>query len=221
MDANTIEIAELALKYAGAIAAAAWAIALYFLLRKRALAGAKLRETEAKIRSIELAMKRQAVIRITIDPRIIKNLDGNGYVILATIDIRNLGTQATKITWHDAPPFVVRRFEDFDAQSGRPTFEEGRDFTVPLTYDPAGDAKSHLVRPGGCETISYAVHVTAGLYLLSFRGEVSAETREEVKELGATSPTVWSANKYVLVDEAACQAAAPAAANETAAYSGA
>jgi hypothetical protein len=214
MDLKTkMELVELGLKIVVAVAAGAWAIALYWLLRTRAQADAKLRETEANIRLIELNSKRQTVIRTTIEPTVIASPDGKGFVIIAVINIANVGSQSTTIEWSTTEhPFTVRRVEKFDDDSGGAKPEQkGKTFAVPLTANPMSVAPSHIIRAGGIETISFAVRVTvSGLYLLTFRGRVSEQARKEVKELGDKNTTIWGASKYLLVNDAATQAARPA-----------
>ena len=73
---------------------------------------------------------------------------------------------------------------------------------VPLTRNRHRAARSHIIRAGGSESISFAFQVSApGLYLLSFRGLPDEEVVAEAEKLGASEPVVISTSKYIWVDE--------------------
>jgi hypothetical protein len=201
MDSKTkIEMAELALKIVVAIAGGLWAFALLFMLKQRALADANLRKIETEIREIELNVRQQAVVTTSIGSTIVSDPDGKGYLVIAVVDIANLGNRNTRIKWKDElPAFYVRRMKFNECGEPIPD-NESREFRVPLTMNPYGEARSHVIRAGATEVISFVFRVSAtGCYLLSFRGAVAPEEREEAEKLGATLLTAWTANKYIMV----------------------
>jgi hypothetical protein len=77
------------------------------------------------------------------------------------------------------------------------------DFSVMLTRDPRAKARSHVIRAGATETLTFALRLTTpGLYLLSFRGAAAKDVREEAAKYGVRLPTSWTAKRYVYVGDA-------------------
>jgi hypothetical protein len=211
MDLDTwIVLIELGLKIVVALFAGFWAVVLLLLLRQRELAQTNLRRSEAQIRDLELKRKyvdaqirdlelkaTQAVVLVDIKPTIHRS--GNGYIIIAVVELTNCGSQNTRIKWKgELPAFYVRSAElgtDGTADYGPPI-----EFRVPLTLNPKSEAPSHVVRAGGKESIPFAFQVSSpGLYLLSFRGVVDEKDRAEAAKLGVELPVAWTGNRYVIV----------------------
>ena len=205
-----IPIAELVLKIVVAIAAAVWAVALLFLLRQREQAQTNLRKSEAEIRDLDVRRKhveaqildlelktRQAVIVVDIKSAI-HDLE-NAHVILAVVEITNCGSQNAHISWtHQEPAFSVRRVKL--GSGGQTDYDLVAAFRVRMTRDPRSEARSHVVRAGGKESLPFAVQVPSpGVYLLSFRGAVDEKDRIEAAKLGVHLPVAWTGSSHVVV----------------------
>lgn len=184
-----IAFGELLLKAAAVLAAAIWAVLLLRLLRQREQAEVNIRKSEAEIRDLDLKQKyveaqiadiqlktTQAVILVDIGVKTHRHRDA--YLMIATVELTNLGSQNTRIMWKDQPhAFSVRMVE-------------------------TAEALSHVVRAGGKEVLPFAARISCpGLYLLSFRIAVDERDRAEAKKLGVELPTAWTGNRYVLVDD--------------------
>src|ERR1700737_3628939 len=172
-----IALGELILKVAVALFGGTWAVLLLLLLRQREQAQKNLRRSEAEIRDLELKRKhveaqifdlelktRQAVILVDIRVETYRHRDA--YIIIAVVELTNCGSQNTRIIWKDQPPaFSVRMVKlnedqvmDYDLIS---------EFRVPTTLDPKAEAPSHIVRPGGKESLPFTALISSpGLYLL-------------------------------------------------------
>ena len=195
----TIELADLIFKIIAAVAAGVWALFLLVTLRQPARAQAELRKTEEEIREIELRAKRQAVVAVDIKATILSSPDGEGHIILAVVELTNRGSRNTRIKWKDQLPAFYVRLTQFDP-SGRPTYLQEKELRVPQTLNPDVEARSHVIRTGGTESIPFAVKVSLpGIYLLSFRGAVDDAELQQSKELGVELPGAWTANKHVVV----------------------
>jgi hypothetical protein len=216
-----IEVIELGLKIVAAVAAGIWAVFLLKALRRRELAQAELLEKDASIRDIEFKhkqatadyelrmrqadaqikeiqhkTKQEAIVTVDLKPTVYRSPDGNGYIILAVVVLANHGTGETMIRW-SGPAFFVR-LVNFDAE-GKPKYAGETKLEVMQTLNPTNQARSHIVRASGTESLTFVLRVpVAGLYLLSFRGPVDQQTRQEV---GATLPGAWTGNVYVLVGD--------------------
>jgi len=210
-----IELTELGLKIVAVVGAGIWAVAFLLLLRKRELAQAALRKSEAEvrdlelkakhvdaqIRDLELKAKQQAVVRVDIQATVRRSPDSSGYIILAAVELTNHGGRNTRIKWKDEPPAFYVRSAKLNAD-GKPDYGPPTEFRVPLTLDPDSEPPSHIIRAGGTESIPFAVQVSSpGLYLLSFRGVVNEQEHAEAQKLGAEMPTAWTGNRYVLVGD--------------------
>jgi hypothetical protein len=213
-----IAIADLVFKLVVAFLAATWTVALLFVLRQRELAQANLRKSEIDIKHVEKQiidlelMTRQAVIMINIESTVRRIEDA--YIVLALVEITNCGTQNACIRWKHPPrqddepdpgpdpdpAFNVRRVKL--CEGGCIEHELIASRRVPMTYNPASDAYSHVVRAGGKETLPFAVKVPSpGLYLLSFRGVVDKKDRIEAEKLKVNLPVAWTGNRHVLVGD--------------------
>jgi hypothetical protein len=93
-----------------------------------------------------------------------------GHILIIIVAIANHGNEATRIVWADEPPALTVRFVTFDSD-GKARHGESVDFPVMLTRDPGGAARSHVIRAGATENLTFAFKPDRrGLYLLSFRG---------------------------------------------------
>jgi hypothetical protein len=201
MDKTWIDLIELGLKVIVIFGAGIWAFAVLRLLRKDDSATVLARDSEARIRELELRAKSQPAVAVDIRPTITRALEEDGYIITAVVELANRGSQNTKINWKDEPPAFHARLAKFDAD-GKPKYDPPARFRVPLTFNPKSGAISHVIRAGATESIPFAFKVpSAGLYLLSFRGSIDGEERAEAERLGLPLPEAWTGNKYVLVGE--------------------
>ena len=209
-----VDLIDLGLKIVVAFGAGVWAVALFRLLHQRELAQAALRKSEADIRDIELKgkladaqirdlelkAKQQAVVTVAIQSTVRRSPEG-GYVLLAVVEITNRGGRNTKIKWKDELPAFYMRQVKFGAD-GTASYDLVKELRVPLTLNPQAEPKSHILRAGGTESIHFPIHVSiSGVYLLSFRGAVDEQEREESAKLGAELPVVWTGNRYVFVGD--------------------
>jgi hypothetical protein len=207
-----IAFGELLLKAAAVLAAAIWAVLLLRLLRQREQAEVNIRKSEAEIRDLDLKQKyveaqiadiqlktTQAVILVDIGVKTHRHRDA--YLMIATVELTNLGSQNTRIMWKDQPhAFSVRMVELQEGEGAN--YKLIGTFPVPRTLDPTAEALSHVVRAGGKEVLPFAARISCpGLYLLSFRIAVDERDRAEAKKLGVELPTAWTGNRYVLVDD--------------------
>jgi hypothetical protein len=203
MDKTWIDLIELGLKVIVVFGAAAWAFQVLRLLRDGEIASISVRNSEAQIKDVELRLKQQPVVAVDIKPTIQRSLDGDGYIVTVVVELANRGGQNTKINWKDEPPAFHVRLAKFDTD-GKPKYDPPKRFRVPLTLNPNAGAVSHVIRPGGTESIPFAFRLaTPGLYLLSFRGVVDEQERAEAQKLGTQAPEAWTGNKYVLVGDVA------------------
>jgi len=220
LDPDTlIALGELILKVAVVLFGGTWAVLLFRLLRQREQAQINLRRSEADIRHTEaqildLELKtKQAVVLV--DMRVETYRHRDAYIIYAVVELTNCGRN-TRIIWKDQPPaFSVRMVklnEEHHGPSRRIPMQNGiedRDydligeFRVLRTLDPKAEARSHIVRAGGKESLPFTALVPSpGLYLLSFRGVVDEKDRAEAAKLGVELPVAWTGNRYVFVDDA-------------------
>lgn len=182
--------------------AGAWAVYGYFAFRQREQAAAELRHIELETRKAELELRYTAVVTTMIFTSVTSCPYSSGYDLIAEVTMSNQGKRDTRIQWQgEAPPFAVRRVV-FNEQ-GAPTFpEEPVLLTVRQTKNPNYEATSHIIRAGGKETISFAVHISnPGVYLLSFRGVVAPDEKLISVEAGVhpTSGVSWTATKYITI----------------------
>lgn len=194
---------ELLFKIVAALGAATWAVALLFVLRKPALATIELRRAQSELNTLQLQAeieRQKEAISVDIKPTVHSGLDSESYIICAVVELINAGSRIKRLKWTgELPPFSVRRVRFRD--DGVPDYDKPLGLHVPLTQDPTAKAVSHVIRSGGKESISFALKVTSGLYLLSFRGVLDEEERVESKHAGADLPVAWTCNKYVFVGE--------------------
>jgi hypothetical protein len=138
MDKAWIDLIELGLKVIAIFGAGIWAFAVLRLLRKDDNATVLARDTEARIRELELRAKLQAALAVDIRPTIARSLDGDGYLITAVVELANRGNQNTKINWKDEPPAFHVRLAKFDGMANRNTIRPfGSGFLSLLTLNPA------------------------------------------------------------------------------------
>jgi hypothetical protein len=225
------------LKIVGLLAAAVWAFFLLVYLRRREAVNVEIRRKESDIEiqrkrlEIELSrnqvetqkkefeikeleLKTQRQISITVDIQSEVTVDSEGYILTSIVVLQNRGNDATTITWHGEPPPFTIRSVSFNSTgnaepSGRPL-----NFSVMSTRDPEVNARSHVIRAGATETLTFAARLTVpGLYLLSFRGAVAEDVRAEATKYGVRLPTSWTAKRYVYIDaRLSSSATSPAAA---------
>jgi hypothetical protein len=201
MDRTWMELIELGLKIVAVAGTGLWAFAALRALRNGETADFSLRNSEARIRELDLQAKQQAAVSVEIKPAVQRCVDGNGYVVTAVVELANRGGQNTTINWKDQPPAFHVRLAKFDAD-GKPKYDPPTKFRVPLSLNSKSSAVAHVIRPGATESIPFAFKVaSAGLYLLSFRGAVDAQERAEAERLGVALPEAWTGNKYVLVGQ--------------------
>ena len=192
------EIVEIGFKCLAIVTAGVWAVLLLFMLRQREQAQANLRKTDAEIRRLDLESRKQAVVRVDINPTVHRDPDGSGYIILATVDLTNRGSRNTQVKWRNEPPAFYVRPARFGTD-GRPEYEDAAEFRVLATLNPDHEPPSHVIRAGGMESIPFAFRVSSpGLYLLSFRAAVDEQERSVSMESGATKHVAWTGSKYVL-----------------------
>jgi hypothetical protein len=201
MDRTWIELAELCLKIIVVLGAGVWAFGALRALRRGETEDISLRNSEARIRELELRAKQQAAVSVEIKPAVERSVDGDGYVVTAVVELANRGGQNATINWKDQPPAFHVRLAKFDTD-GKPKYDPPTRLRVPLSLNPKSGAVSNVIRAGATESIPFAFKVaSAGLYLLSFRGPVDAQERAEAARLGVQLPEAWTGNKYVLVGE--------------------
>ena len=106
--------------------------------------------------------------------------------------------------------------------SGEVVYDLVQEFRVMQTGNPRSEAVSHIVRAGATESIPFLFRVSCpGIYLLSFRGAVAEQEREDARKLGAELPSAWTGRKIVFVDDAPTPSATkPAAVRVTHAGTG-
>jgi len=168
---------------------------------------------------------RKTIIVVDIQPTVVPNPDGKGFIVLGVVELTNQGNLDTRIAWHKQPPAMQMSRALFRAD-GQPDFDHQTKARVRSTSNPNADAHAHIVRGGGKEAVVFALHApVAGLYLLSFRAEGEPLEPEQAASGGAGEPLEpeqtasggaglprpWTGNKYVLVGEALVPSAAAAA----------
>jgi hypothetical protein len=172
----------------------------------------ELRKLDQDNERLERELARKSVIGIEIDPTVVKNPDGGGYIVFGVVTLTNLGNIDIRLPWEEqAPPVRLLRVRFHrDAQ---PDFDSVAEARVRMTSNPNADAPAHIIRSGSKEAVVFALHaLDAGLYLLSFRAEGEPLEPDKTPSEKPARPRPWTANKYVLVGDAAVSEAAPAAA---------
>jgi len=93
-------------------------------------------------------------------------------------------------------------------------FDQAAESRVRMTSNPNADAPAHIIRAGSKEAVVFALHAPdAGFYLLSFRAQAQPlERPDKTQSEEPAPPRVWTANRYILVPEAADTGAAAATA---------
>lgn len=182
--------------------AAGWGIAGFFLLKQRQKAIAEVRKTDLEAKKLELDSRQTANVDVRINATAHADPSGTGFVVLAEVELRNVGSRDTRIEWKGQPaPFSVRRTTfNFD---GSPQFTSP---AIELRARQARDANvepvSAVLRAGGRQTLTFTALVAEpGIYLLSFRGVVSDKEAEVSKEAGAQQSTTkgWTSTKFLVV----------------------
>jgi hypothetical protein len=119
--------------------------------------------------------------------------------VTVVINISNSGNRDTRIEWQgnqflvDLVKFVVGKEAEYSRVM---------EMFVPITRYRQFPAKSHTIRAGGTESISFGFQVPEpGLYLLSFRAVPDEKAIKEVENLGALAPVAITTSKYVWIDE--------------------
>jgi hypothetical protein len=206
-----IELFDLLFKIGAAVVAAAWALALLFLIH-RPLARAGLLKSEMEVEEHERKKNLQAGLSINLHGSAHPNPGGKGYVIVAIVEITNRDdSQMKRIAWEGeaATPFHVR-LASFD--KGKPDYDGEIALCVRSTSNPNAKSSGHRIRPGATESLSFAAHVSArGVYLLSFRIPVDPNDIEAAKKLGLSLPAAWTCNRHIVVDDSPAPAAVAAA----------
>jgi hypothetical protein len=205
-----LEIIELLLKCLAIVVAGIWAYTIFRLLKQREQAHAVLRKTEAEIRglelqsqqteaSLEITSRKQAVVTVEIVASARPVIE-RGYIVLATVNLKNSGNRNTRIKWlGELPAFYVRAVS-FN-EHNKPEFGNAIELQPSLTVAPDQQPLSHVIRAGGTECIPFAFKVSsAGTYLLSFRGAVDEEERMLSAEAGARMPTAWTGSRYLVIE---------------------
>ena len=180
-----------------------WAIAGLIVLKQREKATADLRETELKMRKLELELRRIAVVRTEISAASFRRPDGPGFCVIAQVTLTNTGGLEARIEWGDTPAFFVRR-TSFGPDSAPFFTEQQIVMRAHQARDATAEVVSTIIRPGATEYLAFAALVPdPGIYLLSFRGPVAPQDHKVSVEAGAAehNPTSWTAHRYIVVTE--------------------
>lgn len=211
-----LSVTETGVKILAIAATGGWAVFLFRALRQSARARLELdklgierdrtiQESEKLRRDIaklDLEMKRQAVVGITVTATQIA-IDGDvGKYLLAVVEVTNRGTRAAKLSYEEDPEPFTATAVLFSAD-GQPTFGERLRMPVLQAANPNARALSTIVRAGASEMLPFVCRVKGpGMYFVTFRVQVSPEEREELDSLGVPTerPVSWTGKAYVVIN---------------------
>ncbi len=182
--------------------AAAWGVAGFFMLKQRQKAIADVRKVDLEAKKLELDSRQTANVEVEIEASSHLDVASTGFLVLAEVTLKNVGSRDTRIEWQSRPaPFSIRR-TTFDAE-GIPQFASA---AIELRARQARDANaepvSTILRAKGSQRLTFAARVSEpGLYLLAFRGSVGEKEAEVSTEAGAQkfNPTSWTCTKFLVV----------------------
>jgi hypothetical protein len=182
--------------------AAAWALVGFFMLKQRQKAIGDVRKLDLEAKKLELDSRQTANVEVEIEASSHFDVTSNGFLILAEVILKNIGSRDTRIEWQGEPaPFSIRR-TTFDAE-GCPQFAAA---AIELRTRQARDANSEpistILRAKGSQHLTFAARVSEpGLYLLAFRGSVGEKEAQVSTDAGAQkfNPTSWTCTKFLLI----------------------
>src|SRR2546423_2487710 len=155
-----------------------------------------------EILQLQRNQQRTTNITVALDATVVRNPDGQGFVVLGAIELFNQGNQDIRFPWEDQEP-PVRMSRVRFKPDGQPEFGTEAQIRVRMTRQPSVTAPAHIIRAGGKEAVVFAVHApAAGLYLLMFRAEGAPLAPDQAAKPHTGRPLPWTASKYVLVSEA-------------------
>jgi hypothetical protein len=146
---------------------------------------------------LDIKIRRQIKVSVNIETDTLSGSQEN--IVVATVRMLNEGNEATRVVWDSQSPAFTVRFVTFD-KDGKPQHDDPLRFPVMTTVNPEAPAKSHFVRAGATEVLTFAFKPRQpGLYLLSFRGATDKSVHAEAEKYGVLLPTAWTAKRYILV----------------------
>jgi hypothetical protein len=134
---------------------------------------------DLKNKELDLKIRKQIKVSVNIEANTVSN--GQGDIVVATVRMLNEGNEATRIVWESQPPAFTVRFVTF-GEDGKPQHDDPLRLPVMTTVNPEVPAKSHFIRAGATEVLTFAFRPRQpGLYLLSFRGATDQGVHAEAR----------------------------------------
>lgn len=161
-----------------------WTLSTFYLLRQKEQAELDLIQLRkqietsgAELKKINYELKTLPALNIQITGSSAPLPNGNGWYLLSTVSVQNLGNQTATLDFSQGEPFLIFPV-DFSSE-GQPIFGNVRKFHVIPGGNPNYPPDTVAVRAETTESFVFGTAVDKpGLYLLSFRVDVAPSDRE-------------------------------------------
>jgi hypothetical protein len=202
---NWLAIVESIVKILAVLGVASWTLYLYFALHqwsRARLESEKLRlerdkverevqKINREIQRLDLDLKAQTVAEIRVTGSQLMLSGDSGKILSVIVEVANRGTRPVHLDYKQNPkPCAVTQVSF--AASGEPVFGESIHLEVPQAAAPNFPALSTTIRPSATEILPFVCHVkSAGVYLVTFRVQITAEEHRELQEFGILMVIVY------------------------------
>jgi len=186
-----------------------WTLGTFYLLRQREQAELDLIQikkqieaSDAQLKKLNSDLKTLPALDIQITGSSVPLPGQKGWFLLSTVSLKNLGNQTAFLNMSNQKPFLIFRVNF--GPKGEPEFGEATGFSIVPGGNPNYPPDMVSIRAGTHETFAFATKIsTPGLYLLSFRAEVSPQEREPTTSRagGQVGLERWAATTFLVVPD--------------------
>jgi hypothetical protein len=187
----------------------AWTLGTFYLLRQREQAKLELIQIEKQIEASDTQLKKlkydlktSPALDIQITGTSVPIPGEKGWFLLSTVSLKNLGNQTAILDLSNKKPFLTYPVS-FGPQ-GEPKFGDVKEFSVVPGGNPNFPPDGVSIRAGTHESLAFATKISIpGLYLLSFRADVSPQELESTSAKGDGQAGLerWAATKFLVVPD--------------------